>query len=461
MAKRAGLIYNGPMEKKPAREIEELSALLRRCQHEYYLENRPTLSDEEYDGLFDRLLALEKAHPDLRRPDSPTMRVGSDLASNLPEVHHTIPVLSLDKTYSIDGVIAWMEKLTKQTDRELSFTVEEKIDGISIVLYYEGGILVRAVTRGNGLAGNDVTANVKTIPQVPLCLSRKVKVAVRGEIYLPLNRFDELNRRMEQPYANPRNLAAGTIRRIKSRDAAKIPLNIFVYEGFFDPPLDSHVEALDELKSLGFRLNPRNAQFTHMPKEEPSQGDLFAETPGLPGGFDALAHHIESSIRERAALPYEIDGLVIKVNQRDIREELGYTGHHPRWALAYKFEAPQGETTVTAIDIQVGRSGRAGDDYPGGPGGARLHRRFLYLQRDPAQPRLHKPPGIGGGGSGYPVETGRCDPRGGGGGGEKRGGESPLPPAGSLSRLRCQTHFEGGPSLLPRPGLSRPNPGAA
>lgn len=237
------------MDKDPAQEIEQLSGLLRRYQHEYYVENRPTVSDREYDGLFDRLLSLEEAHPELRRPDSPTLRVGSDLASELPEVRHTIPVLSLDKAYSAEEVTAWMEKLIKQTNRELTFTVEEKIDGISIVLYYEEGVLVRAVTRGNGVVGNDVTANVKTIPSVPLRLPRKVNVAVRGEIYLPLDRFDQINRGMEQPYANPRNLAAGTIRRIKSSEVARVPLNIFVYEGFFDPPLDSHTAILEELAS--------------------------------------------------------------------------------------------------------------------------------------------------------------------------------------------------------------------
>ncbi len=345
-----------PMDRDPQHEIDELSEKLRRFQHEYYIDNRPTASDAEYDRLFDRLQELERTHPELVKPDSPTHRVGSDLASELPEVNHTIPVLSLDKAYSAEEVVGWMRKLSVQARRDLSFTVEEKIDGISIVLYYREGLLERAVTRGNGLVGNDVTANVRTIAAVPLRLPRPVTVAVRGEIYLPLDRFDELNSRLEQPFANPRNLAAGTIRRVKSAEVARVPLNIFVYEGFFTPPLESHTRVLEELKALGFRLNPRSRVFST--GADPSGlGELF-ETPEPTAGLDAVKEYLETAARERSQLPYEIDGLVIKVNQAEVREALGYTGHHPRWALAYKFESPQGETRVTAIEIQVGRSGR-------------------------------------------------------------------------------------------------------
>ena len=345
-----------PMDRDPRHEIEELSDRLRRLQHEYYIENRPTAPDAEYDRLYDRLRELEQRHPELVKPDSPTHRVGSDLASELPEVNHTIPVLSLDKAYSAEEVVAWMRKLSVQTGRQLSFTVEEKIDGISIVLYYRDGLLDRAVTRGNGLVGNDVTANVKTIASVPLRLPRPVTVAVRGEIYLPLDRFDELNSRLEQPFANPRNLAAGTIRRVKSSEVARVPLNIFVYEGFFTPPLDSHTRVLEELKELGFRLNPRSAVFS-TDGAGSSQGELF-DSSGMDQGLEKVEEYLQTSARERSRLPYEIDGLVIKVNQAEVRDALGYTGHHPRWALAYKFESPQGETRVTAIEIQVGRSGR-------------------------------------------------------------------------------------------------------
>src|SRR6056297_510115 len=215
------------------RELEELAALLRTYQREYYTDGHTSVSDAEYDGLFDRMVALEGQYPDLKQPDSPTMRVGSDLTGTFPEIDHTIPVLSLDKAYTDTEIGEWIDRTTRRAGRPLTFVVEEKIDGVSIVLYYEKGLLLRAVTRGNGYVGNDITANVKTIGSVPLRLPEEIDVAVRGEIYLPKDKFKALNKSMETPFANPRNLAAGTLRRIKSREVAKIPLSIFVYEGFF------------------------------------------------------------------------------------------------------------------------------------------------------------------------------------------------------------------------------------
>ena len=319
-------------------EIRRLSDLLRLYQHKYYVEASPDVTDSEYDALFDRLIELEAQHPEFREADSPTLRVGSDLASDLPEVEHTIPVLSLDKAYSAEEVEAWMLKTGKNAGGSLSFSIEEKIDGISIVLYYEAGRLARAVTRGNGFRGNDVTANVRTIGSVPLLLPEKIDLAVRGEIYLPVEKFVQLNSRMDPPYANPRNLAAGTIRRIKSAEAAAVPLDIFIYEGFFaENPPSEHEEIINRLIGLGFRVNPRYRFLSDV---------------------SAVREYIEKSTAERGSLPYEIDGLVIKVNQIDAREALGYTGHHPRWAIAYKFESAEGTTRLTGIDIQVGRTGR-------------------------------------------------------------------------------------------------------
>ncbi len=238
------------------KEIRRLSDLLRLYQHEYYVLARPSVPDSEYDSLFDRLQTLENEYPELAEPDSPVKRVGSDLASDLPEVEHSIPVLSLDKAYSAEDVAAWMEKTSKNAGADLTFSVEEKIDGISIVLYYEDGRLQRAVTRGNGYIGNDVTANVSTIGSVPLRLPEPLKVAVRGEIYLPVSKFEELNAGMEVPYANPRNLAAGSVRRKKSSEVARIPLDIFVYEGFFENFSGNQKEIFKKLAELGFRINP-------------------------------------------------------------------------------------------------------------------------------------------------------------------------------------------------------------
>ncbi|HAP56610.1 MAG TPA: DNA ligase (NAD(+)) LigA, partial [Sphaerochaeta sp.] len=183
-------------------EIHTLVEQLAAYQKAYYVDNRPLVSDLEYDRLFDRLVALEAKYPHLKRPDSPTQRVGSDLDSTLGEVTHSIPVLSLDKAYSDGQLLAWIEKTETKIGEDVGIVIEEKIDGISIVLYYEDGLLVRAVTRGNGTVGNDVTANVKTIASIPLRLPVAESLAVRGEIYLPKATFAKLNAEMEVPFAN-------------------------------------------------------------------------------------------------------------------------------------------------------------------------------------------------------------------------------------------------------------------
>ena len=339
------------------REIQSLSEKLRTYNYEYHVLAQPTVPDSEYDRLFDRLRELESEFPELQHPDSPSRRVGSDLSSDLPEVDHTIPVLSLDKAYSIDELMSWARKTSTNLGAELSFAVEEKIDGVSIVLYYEEGLLARAVTRGNGLRGNDVTANAKTIRSIPLRLREAVTVAVRGEVYLPKERFEEINRTMEVPYANPRNLAAGTLRRIKSSAVAAVPLAMFAYEGFFPTPLPSHVSVIARLAELGLRVNPTVGLFSEAGQKPPA-----LSSPGQPtwlaGDFEDMAAFVRSRTEGRASLGYEIDGLVVKVNELSARDELGYTGHHPRWAIAYKFEAPEGITEVRAIDVQVGRTGR-------------------------------------------------------------------------------------------------------
>lgn len=338
----------------------ELRDLLEKYQRAYYVEGRPLVSDLEYDRLFDELSLIEKENPSLRTPDSPTQRVGSDLTSDFPEVEHTIPVLSLDKAYSDGEVLNWISKTMKNTGENLSFVLEEKIDGFSVVLYYEKGVLSRAVTRGNGFVGNDVTANAKTIQTIPLRLSEPVDIAVRGEIYLGKEVFERINSTLEEPYANPRNLAAGTIRRNKSSETAQVPLSIFVYEGFWTQPnadITDHIQILSRLKALGFTVNPHLSYFCRT-KEEASLRLSQAGLDGAAGSFDDIPQAIKDATARRGGLSYEIDGLVVKVNELSTREELGYTGHHPRWAIAYKFEAPQAQTTVESIDVQVGRTGR-------------------------------------------------------------------------------------------------------
>ena len=344
------------MKHAPRDRYEELAALLHRYDYEYHVLARPTASDAAYDRLFDELCRLEADHPELRRPDSPSARVGSDLRQDLPEVAHSVPVLSLDKAYHSTEVTAWMDKCAAAAGTPLSFTVEEKIDGSSIVLYYRAGALQRAVTRGNGAVGNDVTANVKTIGSVPLRLPEPLQVAVRGEIFLPLAEFARLNAAAEEAYANPRNFAAGAVRRVKSRDVAAIPLRLIAYEALFaDGQPSDHASSLDRLHRLGFPVNASNALL--VPDEQLAaardrHGGWRVEPPA------ALPALLEQATAQRPGLDYEIDGMVIKVNEAAVRAQLGVTGHHPRWARAFKFDAPEAQSTVQAITIQVGRTGR-------------------------------------------------------------------------------------------------------
>ncbi len=318
-----------------ARRLLELQAA--------YAAGRPLVSDLEYDRQFDELKAFEEAHPDNRLPWSPTQRVGSDLSADFPEFRHTVPVLSLDKAYSPDEVFTWLDKTAKLTSKTMTVTAEQKMDGLSLVLYYEEGVLARAVTRGDGTVGNEVTANVKTIPTVPLKLKLPLNMAVRGEVFLPKTDFARLNAELPEPYANPRNLAAGSLRRVKSAEVAKVPLRLFVYEAFVAGPASSvptsHRQALELLKDEGFPLNPLLGVFN-------------------PEQRDELQQFITEQTALRPSLEWEIDGLVFKVDDLALRDELGATGHHPRWALAYKFESPQASTFVEDIFIQVGRTGR-------------------------------------------------------------------------------------------------------
>lgn len=342
--------------KEASRRIGELSRILREYQHAYFIRNSPLVSDREYDRLFDSLQALEHEFPDMAREDSPTARVGSDLTQELPEAVHTVPVLSLDKAYAVPEIESWIGKTRKNADASLSFTVEEKIDGASIVLYYENGVLRRAVTRGNGAVGNDVTGNVKTIGSVPLRLSKPITAAVRGEIYLARSLFSTINGKLDVPYANPRNLASGTLRRVKSSEVAGVPLSILVYEGFFPSPPPSHVEVLEEMETLGFRLNPRLGYFSDDPAARSRTADRhptwYVDSVAKVGRF------IEEERDRRDGLDHEIDGLVVKVNELAVRQALGNTGHHPRWEIAFKFESPEAVTTVRAVEVQVGRTGR-------------------------------------------------------------------------------------------------------
>lgn len=342
-------------------EMRDLEARLTELQRAYYLDSRSLVSDQQYDKLFDRLSHLEELYPQFKAPDSPTQRVGSDLNSDFPEFRHTIPVLSLDKAYSAQTVLDWFSKAQAKFSNNLSFVLEEKIDGISMVLYYEKGLLMHAVTRGNGIIGNEVTQNIKTMPSIPLRLNEPIDLVARGEVYLGKADFERLNSEKgeDEAYANPRNLAAGAVRRQKSSETARIPLSMFVYEGFWDGMESTdHIAILSRLKALGLPTNPHIAYFSLNASLSRQRLDEAGLNEMKALGFSDIEQYIREKTEQRKALPYEIDGLVAKVNEIRVREELGYTEHHPRWAIAYKFEAPQAETVVQSIEIQVGRTGR-------------------------------------------------------------------------------------------------------
>jgi DNA ligase (NAD+) len=349
----------------PRKRMDFLAGELLRHQRLYYTLARPEVSDKEYDRLLDELLLLEKRFPQFASPNSPSRRVGSDLDNSFPERPHTVPVLSLDKLYQPQEAAQWLQKTAAACGRGVGFAVEEKIDGASIVLYYDRGELQYALTRGNGLAGNDVSDNVRTIRQVPLRIAEPGRLAVRGEIYITREDFDRFNAGLPEKYANPRNLAAGSLRNLKSALAARVPLNVIVYEGFFagDPEgprpggnSRDHLEILHRLDGLGFRINPRLGFFSDSPEQRQRAQRLFPQALSAP--LAAIEDYLRRQGAARAEVPYDIDGLVIKVAELDMRQELGFTAHHPRWAVAYKFDSPQARTELLDVQVQVGRNGR-------------------------------------------------------------------------------------------------------
>lgn len=352
---RMNFHYNAGMDVR-ARMTELVNELLQH-QRLYYVLNRPELSDHEYDRLFDELLQLEARYPQHILPHSPSHRIGSDLDNAFPEKPHAVPVLSLDKAYAATEVQDWANKVSGQTGRPLDFTVEEKLDGAAIVLYYHAGLLVAALTRGNGLSGNDVTANVRTLHQVPLRIAEPGDLAVRGEIYLEKKDFSRYNASMENRYANPRNLAAGSLRNIQTAQAARVPLNIFVYESHFaGSETGDHPDALHRLHNLGFRVNPLLGFFSDDVARRRHVHGLFPEC-GC-GPLADLSAFIERQTQTRHERAYEIDGLVVKVADLAARADLGETAHHPRWAMAFKFDAPLARTRLKEIVVQVGRNGK-------------------------------------------------------------------------------------------------------
>ena len=353
----------------PRRRIDELSRQLLHHQSLYYVKARPEISDREYDRLLEELLQWEKRFPELAWENSPSRRVGSDLDNSLLERPHTVEVLSLDKEYDPEGLKNWVAKMMDRFGQATEFSVEEKLDGASLVLYYRKGQLETALTRGDGFRGNDVTENLRTIATVPLIIPFERELAVRGEVFMLKSDFSTYNRGLDNRYTSPRNLAAGSLRQLKSSLVARVPLKFHGYEAHmesgFGPEaslfgpflLDSdHVARMILLRELGFSGPGTMGFFSEDRSRRAAARDLL---PGLvTGTLDKIGEFIESMRLERAGLDYEIDGLVVKINKIGLREELGSTSHHPRWAVAFKFDAPKESTTLLGVQIQVGRNGR-------------------------------------------------------------------------------------------------------
>ena len=311
-------------------------------ERKYYVENDPQISDEEFDRLVRELSDLETRFPELVTPESPTQRVGEKPVEGFPAVVHRTPMLSIDNGYTEDEIREFDERVRKLLPgREVAYTAELKIDGLSMSILYRGGRFVRGVTRGDGVRGDDVSANVKTIRSLPLVVDCAGEVEVRGEVYLPFKSFRGINREREEAgealFANPRNAAAGSIRLLDPREVASRNLSIFLYYLFIDDKEEpSQWGALRKLKELGFPANPQSR---------------FCKTID-----EALAYFREWNAK-RDSLEYDADGIVIKVDSAEERRTLGTTAKSPRWAISYKFPARQATTRVNDIVIQVGRTG--------------------------------------------------------------------------------------------------------
>ncbi len=324
------------------RRIEELRRVLVHHEKKYYLDNDPQISDAEYDGLMKELEGLEALHPDLATPDSPTRRVGGAPAEGFETVRHRVPMMSLDNVYSVEDLEEFGRRLEKLLpDREISYVAELKIDGLGISLLYRDGRLEQAVTRGDGVQGDDVTANARTIRSLPLSIPEGGEVEVRGEIYMPFESFRALNLERERAgeplFANPRNAAAGSLRQLDPRVVAARRLDAFLYWLTVDgrePP--SQWETLKTLRRLGFKTNP-----------ESRRAASLAEVTAFWRDWT----------ERRDALAYDADGVVIKVDAADQRADLGSTAKAPRGAVAFKFPARQATTRLLAIEVQVGRTG--------------------------------------------------------------------------------------------------------
>lgn len=342
---------DGTLEKLGGR-AEQLRRRIRYHNYRYYVLNEPEISDPEWDAMFRELKELEERHPELVTPDSPTQRIGAAALERFEKVRHPVPMLSLDNAFSPDQMRQWRERIIRRIGpRELEYVVEPKVDGLAVALSYVNGLLVRGATRGDGDAGEDVTLNLRTVQAIPLSIpleSRSVRaprrIEVRGEVYMPVDRFQAMNAERQEAglptFANPRNAAAGAVRQLDPSITARRPLSFWAYAiGYLEDGLGIHSQwgALDRLRELGFPVS--------------ADARLFPD-------FEEMLSYCQHWLEEvRKTLNYQADGLVIKVNDFDTQDELGVVGRAPRWAIALKAPSEEAVTRLNDIAVNVGRTG--------------------------------------------------------------------------------------------------------
>ncbi|MCE0455300.1 MULTISPECIES: NAD-dependent DNA ligase LigA [Staphylococcus] len=321
--------------------VNELHDLLNQYGYEYYVQDNPSVPDSEYDKLLRELIDIEEAHPEFKSPDSPTVRVGGEVQSSFEKVNHDTPMLSLGNAFNEHELRRFDQRIREQVG-SVEYMCELKIDGLAVSLKYVEGRFVQGLTRGDGTTGEDITENLRTIHAIPLKINEPLSFEVRGEAYMPRSSFIRLNeekeKNEEQPFANPRNAAAGSLRQLDPKLAAKRKLSVFLYSvnDFTDFDATTQSGALDELDRLGFKTNHERMRV---------------------GDIEGVLEYIEKWTKQREQLSYDIDGIVIKVNDIEQQDEMGYTQKSPRWAIAYKFPAEEVVTTLQDIELSIGRTG--------------------------------------------------------------------------------------------------------
>lgn len=322
--------------------MEELIQILNEANYNYHVLDQPTITDQEFDKYLRELITIEEAHPEWTREDSPTQRVGGQVIDTFQKVRHEIPMLSLSNVFNEEEILAFDERIQKEGIHP-QYVCELKIDGLSVSLKYKDGKLVSGATRGDGTVGEDITHNVKTIKTIPLSLKEKIDIEVRGEIYMSKKTLENINRirkeNNEPLLQNARNAAAGSIRQLDSKIAASRNLDSWIYHlpNPEDYGIETHYEALEFMKKLGFKVNPANR---------------------LVDDINGILEFVNYYTKHRKELPYDIDGIVIKVNNIREQKQLGFTAHHPKWATAYKFPAEEVLTKLKDIIFTVGRTGQ-------------------------------------------------------------------------------------------------------